>query len=147
VVYEPVEVVFRGCRGARAVPDSYGAYVCQSSRSFRDVMDHLGFYARGQISPHFPLIRKTWETVEFSDEEGERRRASGDPDDAELASIIERVLASPIRGGHRAGSHKVLLLSPPGHPDTLTLPQPITHLSAAAARPSCASSATPHWPP
>jgi hypothetical protein len=108
--------------------DNYSAYICQPNRSFRDEMDHLGFYARGQISPHFPRIRKTWEKVEFSNEEVERRRASGDPDDAELASIIERVLASPSRGGHRAGPHKVILLTPPDHSETLTLPQPIRHL-------------------
>jgi hypothetical protein len=108
--------------------DNYSAYICQPNRSFRDEMDRLGFYARGQISPHFPLIRKTWDTVEFSDEEAERWQSSGDPDDAELASIIARVLASPNRGGHRAGSHKVLLLTAPGHPDTVTLPQPIKHL-------------------
>jgi hypothetical protein len=108
--------------------DNYSAYICQPNRSFRDEMDHLGFYARGQISPHFPRIRKTWEKVEFSNEEVERRRASGDPDDAELASIIERLLAAPSRGGHRAGAHKVFLLTSTGHPDTLTLAAPIKHL-------------------
>jgi hypothetical protein len=108
--------------------DKYSAYICQPNRSFRSGMDHLGFYARGEISPHFPRIGKTWEEVEFSNEEVKRRRASGDRHDAELASIIERVLAAPSRGGHRVGSHKVLLLTPPGHPDTLTLLQPIKHL-------------------
>lgn len=108
--------------------DNYSAYICQPHRSFRDEMDRLGFYARGEVSRHFPLIRKVWESVEFSEEEVARRRATGDPDDAELADIIERVLASPSRGGHRSGSHKVLLLTPPGHADTLTLLQPIKHL-------------------
>jgi hypothetical protein len=108
--------------------DRYSAYICQPNRSFRSGMDHLGFYARGEISSHFPRIRKTWQEVEFSNEEVRRRRASGNRDDAELGNIVERVLAEPSRGGHRVGSHKVLLLTPPGHPDTLTLLQPIRHL-------------------
>jgi hypothetical protein len=50
------------------------------------------------------------------------------PVEAELADVIARVLTSPNRGGHEPGAHKVLLLTPPDHPDTFTLPQPVKHL-------------------
>jgi hypothetical protein len=108
--------------------EKYEAYICQPHRSFRKEMNHLGFYARAEVSPYFPAIRKTWEEVDFSHGEVERLRASGDSDDAELADIIERVLAAPDRGGHRPGAHKVLLLAPPNHADTVKLAHPIKHL-------------------
>lgn len=111
--------------------DEYSAYICQPNRSFRHEMRRLGFYARAEISPYFPLIRKVWESVPFSAEEVERRRASGDPADRELADIIERVLASPSppQSGRRPGRQfKVFLLTPRAHDDTLPLPQPIKHL-------------------
>jgi hypothetical protein len=109
--------------------DDYSAYICQPKRSFRDEMARLGFYARGEISPYFPLIREVWESVPFSAEEVEQRRASGDPASRELADIIERVLAAPRNGDGRAGRHcKVFLLTPRGHDHTLTLPHPIKHL-------------------
>jgi hypothetical protein len=49
--------------------------------------------------------------------------------DGELADIIERVLAAPNHGGHRHGRRKVMLLTPPGDPETITLPRPIKHLA------------------
>jgi hypothetical protein len=31
--------------------ENYSAYICRPNRSFRSGMGHLGFYARGEISP------------------------------------------------------------------------------------------------
>ena len=115
-------------RLALAEYEAYNAYICLARRSFRNEMDRLGFYAHREISPHFPSIRKTWEEVDLSLDEIERLRGTGDPDDGELASIIERILARPRRGGHSRGAHKVLLLTPDDHPDTFTLPHSIKHL-------------------
>jgi hypothetical protein len=103
--------------------DTYSAYICQPNRTFRDAT-RIGFYAHREISPHFPKIRRSYDSVPFTVEEAARHRAEGDE---ELAQIIERVVASPNRGGHRPGHHKVMLLTPPGDPETITLPQPIKH--------------------
>jgi hypothetical protein len=104
--------------------ETYSAYICQPNRRFRDA-SRMGFYAHREISPHFPEIRQKFESVEFTTEESGRRRGQGD---IELADIIDRVLAAPNRGGHRPGSHKVMLLTPPGDSRTITLPKPIKHL-------------------
>lgn len=109
--------------------DELGAYICQPNRPFRHEMDHVGFYARREISPHFAKIRMTWPAVPFTPAAVEQLRSTGDPLDLELAVIIETVLAAPPGRRHRPGPHKVILLTRPGDPDTITLRQPITHLS------------------
>lgn len=108
--------------------DRYGAYICQAHRPFRDEMSRIGFYAHLEISPHFPEILHIDGEVEFSAHEAARRRASADPNDRRIGEIIEEILGPGAGGGHRGNAHKVMLLSAPDDPRTLTLPAPIKHL-------------------
>jgi hypothetical protein len=109
--------------------DAYRAYICGARRTFRSEMDWLGFYAWAEIAPHFPKIRQVWESVQFSDDEVERRRATGRAHDVELADIIEQVLKAPGHGGRIPGNaYKVFLLTAPDDADTITLLGPIKHL-------------------
>ena len=103
---------------------NYHAYVCQAGRSFRDV-HRIGFYRHGKIEPHFPTIRASEDHVAFSTENVERLRSSGSAVDRELADLIATLVSHHLRDDW--DSYQVFLLTPPAHPQTLTLPQPIMH--------------------
>jgi hypothetical protein len=109
----------------------HSAYICNPYRSFRPGTNRFGFYAHGEISPWFPSIRASWESVPFTPEEVAQRREQGD---TELAELIERILAKPGRGGHRPGAHKVVLLTPPEHDGTIRIAHPIRHLERGRGR-------------
>ena len=116
---------------ARNAYDSYlttNAYVCQPLRSFRDGIKYLGFYRDKAIQPEVPAIRHRRKSVVFSREEVARLRASSDPIDAEVATLIESRLA----GGSDGREHQVFLLSAKDEADTLQLPDAIHHTSRGA---------------
>lgn len=90
------------------------AYVCQPNRSFQQVT-RLGFYSKGVIYPLVPKILATFDEVEM------RKNAHA----GELGVLVNKLLkeeARPI-----GGLFKVLLLSAPDSPDTLTLVNPISN--------------------
>lgn len=99
-------------------------YVCQGGRTFREAR-WIGFYAAGEIYPRVPEIRRVVDSVFLTAEEAGRLRAAGDD---ELADVVEAFATASDRRGHRGGPHKVMLLTPPDHPATIKLPQPIKHL-------------------
>jgi hypothetical protein len=104
------------------------AYVCQPLRSFRDRIRYLGFYKDKAIQPTVAAIRHRRKSVVFSRDEVTRLRASGDPVDAEVASLIERRLAD----GPDGREHQVFLLSGRDEPDTVMLPSTIAHMGRGA---------------
>ena len=68
---------------------TYGAYVCQDGRSFRDV-DRMGFYSNNEIAPHVPFILARRDHVVFSKASAEEYRAKGDGVRREIAHLIAR---------------------------------------------------------
>jgi len=84
---------------ARAAYPSYlahHAYVCQSGRSFRDGLTHLGFYGEKAIQPVPARILHREASVPFTPEEAVRRRGTDGPHDHQVAEVIDALLA---RGG------------------------------------------------
>jgi hypothetical protein len=116
---------------ARDAYDSYlatNAYVCQPLRSFRDGIKYLGFYRDKAIQPEVPAIRHRRKSVVFSRDEVTRLRASGNPVDAEFATLIEDRMAD----GGDGREHQVFLLSGKDEADTLRLPDAIHHAGRGA---------------
>jgi hypothetical protein len=99
------------------------AYSCQPGRAFREGVRRMGFYYGGAIQSEIPLIRHRRDNVTFSGDKAATLRESGDPLDAELATLIERLLdAGPRVSGQQ---YQVFLLSPANDEQTLRLTQPI----------------------
>src|SRR5580692_1208459 len=67
-------------------------YACQPGRAFREGVRRMGFYYGGAIQPEVPLIRHRRDGVSFSSDNAAALRATGDCLDAELATLIERLL-------------------------------------------------------
>jgi hypothetical protein len=98
-------------------------YACQPGRAFREGVRRMGFYYGGAIQPEVPLIRHRWDGVSFSSDNVAALRATGDCLDAELATLIERLLdESPRVPGQQ---YQVFLLSPTDDEQTLRLAQPV----------------------
>lgn len=107
--------------------DRYGAYICQPNRTFSNGPTRVAFYADQEVKQEVPRIRRTFTDVVFSQDNVAALRASGDVAGAELADIIEHVIANQT-GGRRAGRHyDVMLLTAPGDDDTIKLDHPIRH--------------------
>lgn len=106
------------------------AYVCQPLRSFRDEIQHLGFYKDKAIQPEVPLIRARRTNVTFSRDEATRLRATGDPTDAEIGALIDRNLDSAQQ--QDGEPYQVFLLSSAEDAKTLTLRQEIRHTARGA---------------
>ena len=66
----------------------HGAYICQSSRSFRRV-SHMGFYSDGALQREVPKILERIDPVPWTPEEIERRRRSGSSRDKRIADVIK----------------------------------------------------------
>jgi hypothetical protein len=110
---------------ARWALDEYrqaSAYVCQPNRRFRDV-ERMVFYTQGAIAPFVPKVIAKYETVEF------RRGAHSGPLGAAVDALLDR-------GARPDGAQqKVILLTPPDHPDTISLKAPVVNDLTSAGRP------------
>lgn len=108
---------------ARKAYPAYGradAYVCQTGRSFRQGLTHLGFYAEGEIKPDIARILATEDGVLFTAERARELRAEGKD---RLAEVVERYLEiEPDRNGER---WLVFVLSGARDERTVSLPAPI----------------------
>ena len=62
-------------------------------------MTRIGFYAHGAISPHFPKIRRSFDSVPFTSEEIARLRSESE---WELANVIEAACGPSGRAGELA---------------------------------------------
>ncbi|MCR9207654.1 MAG: restriction endonuclease [bacterium] len=88
------------------------AYVCQPNRSFQ-VVNRMGFYSQGMVYPLIPRITASFDDVVM--EKGAHKGSLGD--------LVSRLIDEGYRTeGER---FKVMMLSSPESPDTITLNQPI----------------------
>lgn len=121
---DPRQVVIVPAANAYLEYVQHGAYVCQPRRFFRPV-ERMAFYRRGRIEREIPQIRAVRDEVEFSEENIDRLRASGEPIDREIGDLIDILLkAGPRQPGEL---FKVFLLTPADDPATVTLEQPIAN--------------------
>jgi hypothetical protein len=98
------------------------AYVCQPSRTFRDV-ERIAFYTLGAIAPFVPKILKTFEAVEF------RRGAQTGRLGAVIDALVDRALRQEGR------QYKVMLLTGPDDAETIRLATPVVNdLTSEAGR-------------
>ena len=103
---------------------TYHAYVCQPGRPFQPVQ-HMAFYAAGQIYPLVPRIIEVRDHVVF-----ERGRQQGPAD-----QLVAKFLDLGVRG--EGTISKVFLLSPPEDPRTVHLDAPIPNdLRSANGQPT-----------
>ncbi|KLU02313.1 TIORF34 protein [Rhodopirellula islandica] len=88
------------------------AYVCQPNRSFQ-IVHRMGFYSQGVIYPLIPRI-----TASFDDVVMEKNSHAG---------ALGQLVNTLVDEGHRPEGErfKVMMLSAPDSPDTITLDQPI----------------------
>jgi len=104
------------------------AYVCQATRTFRDGLTHLGFYAEGAIQSYVPRIRHREDLVTFSHEEANARKAGSDID-RRVGEVIEAFLT---KGSREDGKqYQVFVLSPPDDSDTIRRAQSIVNDTVA----------------
>jgi hypothetical protein len=104
---------------------AYDAYICQAGRYFRDETELFGFYADGEVKPHFAKKLDVADNVVFTTAAAEALRADGHD---LIARIVERVVAEGAR--NETDPHKVFALSASGNrQETLTLDAPIRHIS------------------
>lgn len=90
----------------------------------------LGFYAKRRIYPAFPRIVAFRPNILFSRETVQQLRVSGNPEDGQVAEIVERDLDSPTRTYNREGTpHQVVVLDTDGG---FTLDYPVKHDGRAA---------------
>lgn len=103
---------------------SVSAYVCQPGRFFQQV-SHIAFYHHNRIEPEIAKILDRFDDVPWSSTEISRLRASKDPRDANLATIIKESRAA---GWTHSPTYQVFLLTPAGaaaHTGHVKLPAPI----------------------
>jgi hypothetical protein len=105
----------------------YHAYICQPNRTFSNGPTRVAFYADQEVKQEVPRIRRSFTNVAFSQDTVAALRASDDVEEAELADIIEHVIAHET-GGRKAGRHyDVMLLTAPDEDATIKLDYPIRH--------------------
>jgi hypothetical protein len=105
------DVVVVAARNAWPEYNDFHAYVCQANRSLR--AKRIAFYCKNNVYPLVPTILDAYEEVEMM-----RGSHQG-----ELGKLVEMLLDRGLRTeGQRL---KVVFLSPPDSPETITLPSPI----------------------
>ena len=103
------------------------AYVCQAGRSFRPT-ERIAFYSNKTIHGVAAVIQSVFDHETLSEASAARLSMSVAPHERRMGNVMAAALAGPWKEG---GASKVLLLSGPGDPDTLTF-RPVTHRGAAA---------------
>lgn len=98
------------------------AYVFPAGRSVR-VVDHLAFYADGEIKTLVPRIIKWYDAVDWNRVNAKRLSKTGDTHDATLA----RVIHASLDKGWKISTYQVFLLSGRTDSDTLNLGGSIAH--------------------
>lgn len=102
-------------------------YICPPDRSFRPAK-YMAFYADKEIKPEIPTILHHRPNVVWTSAEAARLQAlAGDAHRNDRK--IGKVIAASIAQGWTDGRYQVFLLSSAGHPNHLTLSQPIPNLS------------------
>ena len=104
---------------------SDNVYMCQPGRRFRQGIERIGFYVRGEILPFFPLILAHRDHVPINSDEARRLLSSDDGDDQMLGDVVERMVAKGYTGDEPHGTNQIFFLTPPDDEDTLVLPTAI----------------------
>lgn len=107
-----------------------GAYVCQPGRTFRPV-SYLAFYNRQQIETEITQILWHLDDVPWTNAYANHLAASGNADDADLASVIttsHAVLDERNQPVWHGGRYQVFKLTLPAEKNHLTIPLPVLHL-------------------
>ena len=89
-------------------------YVCRVGRFFRGV-ERLAFYESQSIRRQFPKIIHRFDQVEWTLEEAERRKGSGDSVDQKLGRAMEKALSpegTEMAQGWGSEEYQVFLLTP-----------------------------------
>lgn len=108
------------------------ALVLEPNQRVPEGVTHVGFYAR-VIQPTVPAVLADQPNLQFEPGTAARLRGTGKPADEQLARIIDHALSvSPDMEGE---SRRVLLLSGPEDPATLTLDQPIKNTKTISGKP------------
>ena len=105
-------------------------YACQPGRSFRPSVSHVGFYLKGAIQIHVPLIRYREDRVTFSEAEVAVRMAGSDIDRL-IGKFIEDRLNDCSWDNETIG--QVFVLSGPQDEDTVRLAHPIINDTVSAS--------------
>jgi hypothetical protein len=111
---EDADVAVVAATHALADYENYQAYICQPKRSFRPSVEFMGFYAKRRIEPFFPKVVAFRPELVLAPETISKLRASGEPVDARVADIIEKVLSSDDGGRIPGESYQVVPLDPEG---------------------------------
>ncbi|PQO45594.1 hypothetical protein [Blastopirellula marina] len=106
------DVLIVAARGAWPEYKDFHAYVCQANRTFQHAT-RLGFYSKGVIYPLVPKIVEVHDAVEMR--AGQYQ--------GELGKLVDHLVETEKRD--EGVIYKVLLLSKPDSPETLTLDHPI----------------------
>ena len=106
------DVVVIPARNAWPEYEQFHAYVCQADRTFQQV-SRMAFYSFGQIHPLVPTILESHDHVDFIPSQHKGK----------LRSLIDTMLEQTTR--KEGTAYKVMFLSAPDSPETLTLEAPI----------------------
>lgn len=111
---------------------SSSAIVLDSDQQLPDNVTHIAFYNRS-IQPVVPAILDDHPNRLFSASTCEQLRATGRSTNAVVADVISTAIRtdSTMVGS----SHRVLVLSDPDAPETITLPEPIKNTKQNRGRP------------
>jgi hypothetical protein len=101
----------------------YQAYVGHPNRPFRPEARWMAFYAEKAIKSEVPAILEVRHAVLFSKETISQLHDGSLETDRDVADLIGVILAETRRS--EGGTHDVVLLSPPGDPQTLKLPKEV----------------------
>ena len=102
---------------------TYAAYICQPHRAFRDCV-RMAFYTKNSIDRRIPKILGSIESI--SRDEIETRTDLTESDRARLRALHEKMESSRSEDW-RKYQYKVVFLTPPDSPETLTLPYNIVN--------------------
>lgn len=108
----PHNTVIVAAKNAWPEYKKFGAYICQSNRSFRNV-ERIGFYANGQIQLYIPQILYVENEVTLEK----------DSENIELREIMNKVLEKGVR--NLGDQYKIFKLSPMDSELTEKLENPI----------------------
>ncbi len=96
-------------------------------------LTHIGFYYDATIQPTFPRVLADYPGLLYSASTAQQLRATGKDLDTRAAALIEQSIK--LDDELADTTHRLLLLSEPTHPDTLSLDEPIQNTKTKAGRP------------
>ena len=120
------DVVIVAARFAYADYQQFGAYLCQTGRTFRSGVTRMGFYRQKRIEPELPRFVHRVAALMIGTETVDELQTSDTPFAGRIGRLVQTLLdeASPRTGR----TLQLILLSEPDDDDTVRLPNAIEHL-------------------